>query len=173
MKINKEGENRDKTQFAKAVVALLRVENELFVIKRSDEMPIHKGEWGFIGGGLLAGENLEDGVKREFHEETSLSPDLIDEVRFYKSYQTFLGMKVYGFECQFKETKKKFLSELKSNGEWTDFAFLNPDMLKKKYFVRGLIRPQGDHVLFYDMHQFYPESLLWGLTAKFLYGMSS
>jgi len=47
-------------------------DDKVLLLKRSDYMEKHAGEWDLPGGHILEGEALEDGLLREVWEETGL-----------------------------------------------------------------------------------------------------
>jgi len=61
--------NKDSKEIAKAV---LYKEDKVLLLKRSDYMKKHAGEWDLPGGHLIEGEDITDGLIREVWEETGL-----------------------------------------------------------------------------------------------------
>ena len=63
-----------------AAVALINLENQVLLEKRSD-----CGWWGITGGGLDKGENIFDCAKREIFEECGIKIEIKD-LSFLKIY---------------------------------------------------------------------------------------
>jgi len=64
-----EEEKKDSKEIAKGV---LYKDDKVLLLKRSNYMKKHAGEWDLPGGHIIEGENLEDGLLREVWEETGL-----------------------------------------------------------------------------------------------------
>ncbi|MEM8963018.1 MAG: CoA pyrophosphatase [Acidobacteriota bacterium] len=66
-----------------AVLVPLYVDtNELWTLltKRSEQLPHHKGQMAFPGGGLEEGESVWEGAMREAHEEIGLDPQKVLQI---------------------------------------------------------------------------------------------
>lgn len=62
--------HKDSKFVAKAVI----LDGEkVLLLKRSDYLKKHKGEWDLPGGHIHVGEELEDGLVREVYEETGIT----------------------------------------------------------------------------------------------------
>lgn len=58
----------------KVVVALFQVPDGRYVFqRRTDDAPVNAGLLGFFGGHVEDGESLDEAIKRELGEETSLN----------------------------------------------------------------------------------------------------
>ncbi len=64
------GKKKDSQRVAKVVII---DGDEILLLKRSNYLKKHKGEWDLPGGHLHIGEDIEAGLKREVYEETGLS----------------------------------------------------------------------------------------------------
>jgi len=62
--------HKDSKFVAKAVILH---DGKVLLLKRSDYLKKHKGEWDLPGGHLHIGEDLKDGLVREVNEETGLT----------------------------------------------------------------------------------------------------
>ena len=65
----KEGKKVDSKKIAKAV---LLDGNKVLLIKRSNHLEKHPGEWDLPGGHIIEGEDMQDGLQREVWEETRI-----------------------------------------------------------------------------------------------------
>ena len=65
----KEDKKVDSDQIAKAVI---RDGNKVLILKRSNHLKKHAGEWDLPGGHVIEGEDMQDGLLREVWEETGL-----------------------------------------------------------------------------------------------------
>ena len=84
-----EGEKRvDSDKIAKAVIY---DENKVLIVKRSENLEKHAGEWDLPGGHIHEGEGDIEGLKREVKEETGLdiaSPEMVLDDGRKKYYKT-------------------------------------------------------------------------------------
>src|SRR5690606_27225811 len=101
------------------VVCFLIIENHVILIKRSDDMPTHRGQVGLIGGHKKTGESLLEGALREYFEELSLqiSPTFLG---FLPSVQTTLRNSIVPIVCELSLSLLEFFKKIKSNGEWVE-----------------------------------------------------
>ena len=67
--ISEGGKRVDSDKIAKAVIY---DENKVLIVKRSENLEKHAGEWDLPGGHLIEGEDMQDGLQREVWEETGL-----------------------------------------------------------------------------------------------------
>lgn len=65
-------ENETKKDSKEIAKAVLYKEEKVLLLKRSNYMKKHAGEWDLPGGHIIEGEILEDGLLREVWEETGL-----------------------------------------------------------------------------------------------------
>lgn len=157
---------------ANGVVCLLFKRDEILFIRRSELMPTHKGDIAFIGGHLNESESILEGAHREFQEETSLSLEHINFLGYLNPVVTsrFKGIHVCCFEILIE--KKKFLSEVRSNGEWEDIFFISyKRFLNQKNWSFSYIR-KGDikkKIYFCDINN--SKRNLWGMTASIVFNI--
>ena len=64
---------------------------------RADHLPSHAGQVSFPGGRAMPGETLPQAALRETHEEIGITPDRIDLVGRFDSYETVTGFHVTPF----------------------------------------------------------------------------
>lgn len=55
-----------------SLVIIFDDENKVLLLKRSQKVDSHRGEWGFPGGKIEEGETSVDAAVREVYEETRL-----------------------------------------------------------------------------------------------------
>jgi len=89
---------------------------ELLLLKNDE------GTWGILGGHLEEGEQIEETLHREAHEETSLALQKI----IYFGTRNIGASFVVGFSCKVKEGKIKLQVE-----EVQDYKWVRLNELKK------------------------------------------
>jgi 8-oxo-dGTP pyrophosphatase MutT (NUDIX family) len=159
-------------------VNLLLVENEVVLIKRSDTMPTHKGQIGFMGGHKDAEESepIVTAV-REFCEESGFDSGKIKCLGLIHPVWTSQRKVIIPVLTQFLGTKKEFLDGVKSNGEWDDLVLAPFKFLyNENHWVRGNIQSGGSFSFYfvplllsectYLNKSIMEPYVLWGATAK-------
>jgi 8-oxo-dGTP pyrophosphatase MutT (NUDIX family) len=159
----------------------------LFTLRTTD-VPHHKGEISFPGGGRDPGETVEAAALREAEEEVGLAPtraELLGTLDDYPSVWRYVVTPVAAaiaepppwFLAQPGEVVEPFevpLAALLAPGvrraEWFDPARLPPDVARAILDVRGA-REEIDpatgryRVWFFDAA---PDRIVWGLTGRIL-----
>ncbi len=164
-------------------VNFIIVEDQVLLIRRSDEMPTHKGQVAFVGGHKEENEKEpQDTAFRELEEEISIDRSHFEFLGLLEganaSSRTKLIIPVVSY-CSL--TAAELLKRVKSNGEWTDsilipFLYLeNKDNWSQgKYFTGVSVfsimfcplisnrysSSSGDNTI---------DHMLWGLTAKMIW----
>lgn len=161
-------------------VVFLVVENSLVLIKRSDTMPSHKGQIGFIGGHKKDGE-IDPIVtaKREFFEESNIPSSKIECLGLIHPVWTAKRKIIIPVYAHYKGSADEFLGSVKSNGEWGNLVLvplsfiLNEDIWTRcnlngverysMYFAPLLFR--SCRYLYSGAKDPY---VLWGASAKMI-----
>lgn len=65
------------------LTGILKDNDELLVVKRSEDDELYPGAWEFPGGHLEEGETLKEGLKRELFEEIGLDIDFNPIITHY------------------------------------------------------------------------------------------
>lgn len=65
------------------LTGILKDNDELLVVKRSEDDDLYPGAWEFPGGHLEEGETLKDGLKRELNEEIGFDSDFEPIITHY------------------------------------------------------------------------------------------
>lgn len=110
--------SKDSRQVTKVVI--IDNNNRVLMLKRSNYMEKHAGEWDLPGGHVKVGENLEIGLKREVKEETNLT---IENVTFIEKIDN-----LHFYFCSYNQ------KPIKLSDEHTGFRFFtkqNLDSSKK------------------------------------------
>ena len=161
-------------------VVFLVVENSLCLIRRSDTMPTHKGQIGFIGGHKTAAEvDPMTTALREFTEESNLSHDLLEIKGLIHPVMTSKRRMIIPVVAEYKESKNHLLKNIKSNGEWDNLILVPLDILEQdSYWSFATLHAEKKHQMYFFplMHEFceylntYEKDcyVLWGATAKMI-----
>jgi 8-oxo-dGTP pyrophosphatase MutT (NUDIX family) len=106
-----------------AVVCLIAQEH-LLIIRRSDTMPSHRSQLGFMGGHKKEGENNPiDVARREFEEESELASNELNCLGLLPAVYTSFDQVVIPVAFEIDRAPQDFLDVIVSNGEWDD-AFM-------------------------------------------------
>ncbi|MDP7319030.1 MAG: NUDIX domain-containing protein [Bacteriovoracaceae bacterium] len=170
------GEDYPLDKWSGAVLFLV-VEEKLVFIKRSETMPTHRGQIGFMGGHKLSDEsNPFETAYREFEEESSISRSFISCEGLLTPVLTSKGQLIIPVLSYFSGSEELFLKKVKSNGEW-DNLILVPvvDLSDMNSWSMAKIYGNREYDLFFfpliqKRFKFLAKSsenfLLWGASAK-------
>ena len=106
----------DSKEVAKVVI--IRKDDCVLMLKRSDYVEKYAGEWDLPGGHIQIGEDFETGMKREVKEETNLNIDQclpigkLDNVSFYYCAYPDSGESI---KLSHEHTKFKFFTKKELN----------------------------------------------------------
>lgn len=139
------------------VVLCLLIENSLFLIKRSEDMPTHAGQIGMIGGHRAPDENHSIAVaEREFEEETGFSRDSLELLGLLPPVFTAKNRIIIPHCYNVHMSLEEFRSEIESNGEWSQGFLVSLNDLAQEENWSHFIR-HGDiftnSILFFDLMQ--------------------
>ena len=160
-------------------VIILMVEDHIVYIQRSETMPSHKGQIGFMGGHKHQGELTPImTAKREFEEESSISSSLLEVLGLGEPvFATRSNQRlIIPVIAQYKGSIESFLGQVESNGEWENMVLAPVDYLKKSnMWSKLVVRPSRIAVFFHPLSKYEciylntdieKSSLLWGASAK-------
>ena len=152
-----------KTKNNYASVAVLFIdEKEILFIKRSENMPTHKGHIAFPGGKKEEQDlSIIDTAVREATEELLIPDSLITPFGYIDSVDTVeYKFEVFPILCNLKNKPKKF-----NKKEVQKVLYASIDELKDEnnWIYRG--RYQSDWIFHID------NEILWGATAKMIRNM--
>lgn len=169
-----------------SAVLVLLLGEELFFIKRSEEVSTHKGQVAFVGGRRESTEVYpRDTALREFEEETSLSAQKVEVLghlpHVYTSKFQVLIPVVAEYTGRFEELKKN----LQSNGEWVvAFGVSLNYLLREELWAKAMVYTRKklkfelnlmslDKTSVNVFHSLFPaespldvEYTLWGASAR-------
>jgi len=106
-------------------IALKNKEEKILLLKRSDKYPGLEGQWDIVGGRIDPGISLENNLKREVMEETSLKiigiPQLIAAQDIISSEKHVVRLTYLGLAE----------GDLRLGEEHTEFGWFSRDELDK------------------------------------------
>jgi len=159
----------------------------LLFTRRTDSVRRHKGEIGFPGGHVEAGEAPREAALREAREEVALDPSAVevlgelDERPVVTRYVVtpvvgLVRRPPAGFSRQEREVREvfevpvdRFLDPGMPRGEWWDGSRLPPGASRRPLLDlrdEEIDREAGRYrVWFYDVA---PDRVIWGFTARVL-----
>lgn len=151
------------------------------MIKRSDEMPTHKGQVGFMGGHKNAGEdNPFVTAKREFEEESGISASCLDLYGLGDPVLTSRRRMVIPVIGRVGMSQRDFFDQVQSNGEWENLLLVDYRQLQRaEFWQRGMVNDRrNDSVFFFPLitqHTIFlngadseDHCALWGASAKMI-----
>ncbi|MFT6632572.1 MAG: 8-oxo-dGTP pyrophosphatase MutT (NUDIX family) [Bacteriovoracaceae bacterium] len=114
-------------------VVMLLVGDKFAFIRRSETMPSHKGQIGFIGGHKHDNEiDPLDTAIREFCEESGFVSSKIKTLGLTQPVWTSKRQLIIPILAKFLGTESEFLTRIKSNGEWDDIVLAPVSYLKEE-----------------------------------------
>ena len=66
------------------IIAVVRHNGKVLFLRRANHMEYEGGKWGFVGGLVNDGENMEEALMREVKEESGLN---VTNIRFFNNYR--------------------------------------------------------------------------------------
>lgn len=161
---------RDKLSVVGVLFRLINDSPELLIIKRSNHLRAHPGEWAFPGGKIDADDNdYEDTVLREINEELGIQSFNIKLLGRIKHFVTSSGFIVipylgvlkngYSIDINLDEVEKYFFADfnLFSNSDnFRTISFLNSDNNDKNF------------VLLRTLSFAHKDKVIWGATARII-----
>lgn len=173
--------NRPIENWSGAVVVTI-IEEMFVLIRRSDTMPTHKGQIGFMGGHKSLTEiDPIDTAMREFEEESGIDRSQLDIQGLLKPVVTSRQRLIIPVVAKSALSKEIFFSKVQSNGEWDNIV-----MAPIKYLAQSHLWSYGHYCLdqidksypvyfaslsqdecFY-MNPYRAPCQLWGASAKMI-----
>lgn len=121
------------------LTGILKSNDLLLVVKRSEDDTFYPGAWEFPGGHLEQGELLNDGLKRELQEEIGFNKNFEPKIiNYFDEIKEKNGICVHNIEIDFiievnKDEIKVILSNEHIDYKWvTKDSELLDDFIKRK-----------------------------------------
>ena len=123
------------------LTGILKDNDDLLFVKRSENDDLYPGEWEFPGGHLENGETLKDGLKRELFEEIGFNLEINPIITHYTDEVKIKnGEVVHDIELDFIINVNKETIEVKLNEEHIDFKWVKKDSeLLDEYIKEKLV----------------------------------
>lgn len=143
-------------------------------------MPTHGGQMAFVGGHKKDYESDPWIVaQREFEEETSLDPSVVEFLGFLPVVMTARLQPIIPVLGKLLISKEEFFKNVKSNGEWDDvIAYPWKELCKEESWEFAwrngyskspvMFHPIGRGT-FIPLSSDYQTHLLWGATASMVW----
>lgn len=162
-------------EWSGAVCFLLLGEKVVF-IRRSEQMPTHKGQIAFFGGHRHKEDKTpESTALREFEEECGIESFHLEFLGFSKPTKTSRKHLIVPVVCRLNMNEEEFRRNAYSNGEWTKLLLVNISDLvdPTKWSLGSYHGAKG----FINSIVFLPicdrvtgeQELLWGATGKIVF----
>lgn len=106
--------------FNVAVEAVIEKEGKIFIAKRADNREHHPGIWECLTGRVEDGESLEEAVKREVKEETTLEVEVIGPINTFHFFRENNSQEHQGvsFWCKYVSGEVKIDPSEHSRYKW-------------------------------------------------------
>ena len=152
----------------------------MFLIKRAEGMPTHGGQIAFVGGHKKSHEcDPFEVAFREFEEETQFNRECLNYLGHLPVVMTARLQPIIPVLAKLNISSEKFLSEIKSNGEWDDvIAYPWKELMKEENWEYAWRHGhEQSAVMFHPiksgsylpMEQNVKSHLLWGATAQMIW----
>ena len=160
---------------------LLTTDTHLVLMKRSLDMPTHRGQMAFFAGGKKEYETDPIEVaKREFFEESSVVSDVIEFEGVLNRVFTASSQAIMPVVGRLEIPLEDFFAQAESNGEWTDLIAVPWSLLQdqSKWEWAYHANAVGRKILFFPLmpHTYLHQTgdseksfLLWGATARMVW----
>lgn len=110
------------------LTGILKDNEKLLVVKRSENDDLYPGAWEFPGGHLEYGETLKQGLKRELQEEIGFTDNFEPIItHYYDELKEKNGELVHDLEIDFIVNVDSSALEIKLSGEHCDYAWVTKD----------------------------------------------
>ena len=118
-----------------ALKAIIKKDEKILIIKRSEKEDYFKGVWDLPGGKISFGEEPYESLKREVKEETNLEIEIIKPIRVWSVFKNtniqLLGVTIL---CKYKS------GEVKLSSEHTDYEWIKPEEIENYNTPEGIKR---------------------------------
>lgn len=165
-------------------VNMIFVEDCFLFIKRTDEMPSHKGQVGLLGGHKHAGEvDPKHTAFRELEEESGILRKEFEYLGLSLPVMTTDGRAIIPVVSRYLNSKDELINKMISNGEWSHFILAELDYLKttSNWQIAKLHRKGEMNIYFCPLTRSSsvyrpelstdPDHILWGATAKMVWNL--
>ena len=110
------------------LTGILKDDNELLIVKRSENDDLYPGAWEFPGGHLENGETLKDGLKRELFEEIGFDIDFEPIItHYYDEIKEKNNELIHDLEIDFIINVKKEDVNIVLSSEHCDFKWVTKE----------------------------------------------
>lgn len=110
------------------LTGILKDNEKLLVVKRSENDDLYPGAWEFPGGHLEEGETLKQGLKRELQEEIGLTDNFEPIItHYYDEVKEKNSELVHDLEIDFIVNVDSSALEIKLSEEHCDYAWVTKD----------------------------------------------
>ena len=123
---------------APVITVIVKYEDEILLLKRSDKVRTYKGKWQVVAGYLDELRPLKEKVLEELREEIGVLENNIEKIKYGKMFEFHdkaIGKKwiVNPVLAELKEKPK-----IKIDFEHTEYIWIKPDQIEKFDFVPNL-----------------------------------
>ena len=123
---------------APVITVIVKYEDEILLLKRSDKVRTYKGKWQVVAGYLDELRPLKEKVLEELREEIGVLENNIEKIKYGKMFEFHdkaIG-KTWIVNPVLAELKEK--PKIKIDFEHTEYIWIKPDQIEKFDFVPNL-----------------------------------
>ena len=120
------------------LTGILKDDNELLIVKRSENDDLYPGAWEFPGGHLENGETLKEGLKRELLEEIGFDIDFEPIIiHYYDEIKEKNNELIHDLEIDFIINVKKEDVNIVLSNEHCDFKWVTKESDLLDEYIKG------------------------------------
>ncbi|MCH7568695.1 MAG: NUDIX domain-containing protein [Nanoarchaeota archaeon] len=120
---------------APVLICFVKFNDEILILKRSENVMVYKGKWNGVGGFLDEDKSVEEKVLEELKEELDIDKEVVKEIKVRDSYELFdeeIDRTWIIFPVLAELSEKP---EIKLDREHTEYKWIRPSEIEEFDFI--------------------------------------